>query len=280
MTIYRVKQQIEAVLGPDVRTGRTEPPIEDYQMLLDEAMSIDLELISGLLEHALAQDMEKDGELDQWLSPRFHFAMRLPRRIAGDRGFWTWLTLKVGMRYTLHRWGNGENVTMYRYTGDFKRNALSRLWWFAEMARNGPSYSPVQGVLRDASTAQYAMELKYSMYRPAVIAFGRAAVSNKLGFEQLKSLSKRINAYLSLRSLEALGLAETNGARDAQWWSERPTLRETLEGEIRGPRDGYAPEPAVDELVKWFNGLIDNSSPRRSRKGKDASELASVQLVS
>jgi uncharacterized protein DUF6339 len=274
MSIYSVKKQIEAVLGPDVRSGRAEAALEDYQVILDEAMSVDTELLTGLLEYALDLEMEKDGELDQWLAPRVHFALRLPRRIAGDRGFWTWLTLKIGMRYTLHRWGSGENVTMYRYTGDFKRNALSRLWWFAEMARNGPSYADVQNVLRDASTAQYAMELKYSMYRPAVIAFGRVAAERTLGFEQLKSLSKRINAYLSLRSLEAMGLAEGDGARDAGWWSERPILKEVIGNDIQGPQDAYAAPKAIEELAKWFNTLVEAPRPVGSRK--ETPELAAV----
>jgi hypothetical protein len=258
MAVYRVKKEVEHALTPDVMNGRASLPLGDFRLVLDEHVGVDLELLRHLLDHALTLDVDKERELDQWLSPRFHFAMRIPRRIAGDPGFWTWLTLEIGQVYTFYRWGKENAVTMYRYTGDFKRNALARLWWFSEMARNGPSYDDVRRVLRDPSTAQYAMELKYSMYRPAVIAFGRVAETRSVGFESLKGLSKRINAYLSLRSLESLGFSENDETFDEAWWSDQPSVSEVLGEEIAGPHDGFAREEAIAELVRWFTALLDS----------------------
>jgi hypothetical protein len=255
MTVYRLKRGFESALTPDVKANRADAVLDDYKEVADDAASVDLNLISRLLEEGLSRELERDGELDRWLAPRLHFALRVPRRVAGDPSFWSWMVMEVGRRYTWHRWNNNGDVTLYRYNGDFKRNALARLWWFAEMARNGPSYEEVARVLRDPSTAQYAMELRYSMYRPAVIAFGRTAANLQLGFEAMKALSRKINAYLSLRSLEALGLAESDGQYDADWWNDRPTLGEVLGQMPLGPRDDTVGETVIADLEGWFTEL-------------------------
>ncbi len=52
---------------------------------------------------------------------------------------------------------------------------VSRLWWGAEMVRNGPSYEDVPRVFSRVRTAEFALELSYSRYRPAAIAFTRVA---------------------------------------------------------------------------------------------------------
>ncbi len=109
------------------------------------------------------------------------------------------------------------------------------------------------------------------MYRPAVIAFGRVAAGLDLGFEQMKGLSKRLNAYLSLRALEAIGLAELDGRRDEEWWTEKPSIKEVLNGDVQGPNDGYAPPAAIEELAQWFTSLA--GEPEKQKGSKKAHEL-------
>ncbi len=264
MTIYGISSAVIPLLNdatPASLAGKDSLSVERVREPIQSDAHIDVSLLKSVLDTALVKlqhdDLECRTTLDQWLAPRVHGAVRIPRRLAGDMRLWTWLVLTIGREYTWKRWLEDERPSIYRYTGDFKRNSLARLWWAAEMARNGPDYSPIEDVLRDPSTAQYALELRYSMYKPALIAFGRIARRESLGFDALKDLSKRINAYLSLRPLEILGLDPSESARDTDWWSDVPSLGELIgDAQPVGPKDGYVNEGAVVQLEEWFQGLV------------------------
>jgi len=266
MSLYRLKlPQANSLLTPDVRAGRAEPALDGSREPLGGAIELDVDLVEALVEHALAhEDLDVEGALDAWLAPKLHYIMRLPLRVAADRGFWAWLALGPCRKYVLHRWKRlgTDGVTAYRFTGDVTRNAVARLWWYAEMARNGPDYRYVEEAFKDTGTLQYAMELAYSRYRPAVIAFVRVARAHEGGsplkFEEMKLLSKRINAYLSLRALEFFDLSDDNDEEyDATWRADPPsTLEEVLQASpLHGPRDGYANAASVESLEKWFREL-------------------------
>ncbi len=265
---------LQAILSADnlQLSGSAEMNIVDHCAPLATTEDVNPDLVAEILDVGLrrlrAGELDLSSSLDQWLAPRVHSALRISRRLAGDMTFWTWLVLRVGREYTYTRWGSAESKpTMYRYNGDFKRNSLARLWWFAEMSRNGPDYGPIKDVLRDASTAQYALELRYSMYKPALIAFGSVAQHHKLGFSDLKDLSKRANAYLSLRSLEGLGLDSASGIKDAEWWNEKPTIADLITDDIRGPNDGLVSKNAIVHLEEWLESLVAEASKTRTEKG-------------
>lgn len=269
MSVFRAKRNIEQLIASvdnSVLSGDGPLDPREYLEPIETQEYVDTTLIRRVLESGIErldhEELEETTSLDQWLAPRIHGAVRISRRLAGDMGFWSWLIVEVGRPYTWRRWAEKNRPTMYRYTGDFKRNSLGRLWWFAEMSRNGPDYSPIKKVLRDASTAQYAMELRYSMYRPAVIAFGNTADRLDLGFADLKRLSKRANAYLSLKALEAIGLDQGENERDAEWWREKPTVNDVIgDSEMIGPRDGIASSIAIRNIEQWFESLTQEVVP-------------------
>ncbi|NOT08199.1 MAG: hypothetical protein HOP28_08335 [Gemmatimonadales bacterium] len=252
MIIHRVKPQVSAMIDQEVWNGQRQLDLSPYLVEVPDAGEVDIDLLKGLLKDALDRHLDKETELDQWLAPRFHSALRIAPRLAGDAGVWTWLCFQVGLPYLRHRWP----FNLYRLTGDFKRNGLSRLWFFSEMARNGADYADVRLVLRNPSTAQYAMENRYAMYRPAVIAFGRLAEQRQSSFDEMKQLSKRINAYLSLRSLEASGYMTPDEGIDVDWWNDRPTLAEVVGKDPKGPRDHEVPDKAIRELMVWYESLL------------------------
>ena len=79
---------------------------------------------------------------DRWLAPRVHYALRLTRFEASDKGTWQWLTLRFP-GYVRWRWGldGGTAVQADRWFGPIHKQALARLWWGAEIFRNGNDYS-------------------------------------------------------------------------------------------------------------------------------------------
>lgn len=111
---------------------------------------VDGELLAALQGHVvtLATDRVSDvskAAMDQWLAPRLHAALRIPRRLAADRAFWAWLAIDHLAPYVQLRFRQlGLDATAaWRFTGDLLRNGASRLWWGAEMVRSGSSYEYV-----------------------------------------------------------------------------------------------------------------------------------------
>lgn len=138
---------------------------------------------------------------------------------------------------------------------------LSRLWWAAEMTRNGEDYSAVDPCLRRVRTAQWALELKYSWYRPAAIAFVEVAEGldggSKLSDEEMERLSVRANAYLPLAPLEAIGFDDSDEREDVEWWGSSPTREQLMAKEPPdGPKDGVASRAGIDALGAWFRYVL------------------------
>lgn len=261
-TLYRLKPSFAAALTPEFLGGAPSPNLEDYLETAGE--EFDPDLIKAVFEMALSSEKGR-FEVDRSLAARFHYVFRISRRTAGDRGVWAWLATTICRPYVVWRFADEGTVWAPRYYGDPLRNGVSRLWWAAEMTRNGPSYEHVPIVLNRVRTAEFALELRYSWYRAAAIAFTRVAEgidgNRRLLDPEMKALSKSINAYLSLTGLEAMGLSQDeNGEFDEDWRSHLPSLAEATEVEVTalsGPRDGFVSSEAIKELERWFRAIAD-----------------------
>jgi hypothetical protein len=280
-TIYGYRQQVEERLSEEFRRGGglVGGELDGYRVELGttdegeyEGVNLGLNLVDGLLEYvekdspwavddSPLSDSQKN-EMDAWLAPRLHAAMRIPRRLAGDKRFWAWVAIERANSYVVRRWTSRaqEPVRPWRYTGDLLRNTISRLWWGAEMTRNGSDYSHVPLVFRRTRTAQWALELLYSQYRPAAIAFTRIAEAGEpLSDDEMNGLSKRINVLLSLNSLESRGAYQ--GRQDEpgpEWYRRLPSLEELLSRELpTGPETETVPEPVIQSLEGWFRDLVE-----------------------
>jgi hypothetical protein len=185
--------------------------IDDLRHPSGRTIDFDEDLLSAVLAEGIDRYEDDINGLDAWLAPRVHNVIRVPRRIASDRRFWAWIAIEFGRDYVKHRFSNGEasGIKAFRFTGSHLRNGVSRLWWSAELARNGRDYGPVAQVLSAVRIAQFALELRYSWYRPAVIAFARISAGRKLSDAKMQALSVRVNAYLGTRPVELIGLDET-----------------------------------------------------------------------
>ena len=78
---------------------------------------------------------------DGWLAPRVHFALRITRSQASDPELWHWLAAVVWPDYVDWRWKS--SVAENRWRGPIHKQSLARLWWSAEIFRDGADYTPV-----------------------------------------------------------------------------------------------------------------------------------------
>lgn len=229
--------------------------------------SLDLTALEALVEkktrlevNGKPRDDKWKNKLDGWAAPRLHAALRIPRRIAASREFWSWISLEIGRPLVAARFEKDGLVPKWRYTGILLRNAMSRLWWGAELIRNGPDYGLVANAFARTRTAQFALELAYSQYKPAAIAFVRVAEGldggPALSDEDMKRLSRIANALLSTRVLEACDQSMPAPSVDEQWLAATVDTAEIVSDELPiGPDEGVVPEHALARLTKWFRDL-------------------------
>ena len=73
-------------------------------------------------------------DMDASLAISLHKLLPLSRLEASRIGFWHHLCIDVCPEYVLTRWGNVKDLKA-RFVGRWTRNALGRLWWWAELTK-------------------------------------------------------------------------------------------------------------------------------------------------
>ena len=150
-----------------------------------------------------------------------HHELKLTLYQASQHQFWHYVAVMKCPQYVAWRWFNESmaSVPKRQYVGTWYRNALGRLWWWAEYTRDP-----------EASTKQYSRTLRAGQSQE----FMRNTIENSLcgnrilvkslcdaAFpasgtrmkdEQHKEMVKRINALLVTTALDALEPVEIEEA--------------------------------------------------------------------
>jgi hypothetical protein len=120
------------------------------QVMRDNGTTVGLRALDHLISDFQTRRNDHAGwaddrpSSDRWLAPRIHHALRLTRSEASSQGTWLWLALRYP-EYMQWRWGSGlKGITEERWWGPVHKQALARLWWGAEIFRNGADYRPVE----------------------------------------------------------------------------------------------------------------------------------------
>jgi hypothetical protein len=111
---------------------------------------------------------------DGWLAPRVHATLRLTRRDAADRRLWAYLGAVALPDYVRWRWRDPDDhtapVAIDRFVGGATINALSWLWWAAELTRDGGDYGPTERALSGPGFAPAWLGLGVMHHRAAAQA--------------------------------------------------------------------------------------------------------------
>lgn len=184
---------------------------------------------------------------DRWLAPRIHWALRLHRREAADQSMWAYVAAAVWPEYVHWRWGSSGEIASNRWVGPHHKQALARLWWGAELFRNGADYRPVEKLFANQDFPNSYVHRVFTRNRPMALGLIDALYETtgdvtKPTSDQINDVAKKVNLYLGTRSVEAAtgfyrgdahaytAWAESDGGADVDW-SLRPD----------GPDDGSVP---------------------------------------
>ncbi|CAJ1581891.1 DUF6339 family protein [[Mycobacterium] wendilense] len=133
--VERLRHQTE-------QDGRTRP------LSLPDDSSPSLEALDSLMNEVKTRTTDAvwadRTHSDRWVAPRVHYALRLLRSEAADRGVWQWLALRYSW-YVEWRWSAADGtIADDRWWGPIHKQTFARLWWGAEIFRAGSDYRPVE----------------------------------------------------------------------------------------------------------------------------------------
>ncbi|MGW0668089.1 DUF6339 family protein [Streptomyces sp. NPDC002746] len=223
---------------------------------------------------------EKVTAADAWLAPRLHATLRLTRREAAQGRLWNYLALGVAPDYVVWRHlpelrnesrGEERRVVLTRFRGASYTQAFARLWWAAELFRNGSDYSPVVTACTHQDMLNTVLRLGAIDHRPTAQALARLIESGTVTTgREINALARVVNASAATLMYDVVAPdVERDGRPMAQWieaaqWAPAVPRRALPEG----PDEERVPEDSVTTLTEHFAELF-AGAPVRGKNADD-----------
>ncbi|MDI9952870.1 DUF6339 family protein [Rhodococcus sp. IEGM 1305] len=234
--------------------------------------------IRELLDEAMNRYEGKRAAADEWLAPRLHATLRMTRHEAANEELWNFIALVVAPDYVVWRHKGAAVAAPARFSGAHYTQAFSRLWWAAELFRDGRDYAPVEVACRVQDALNTTMRLDVIDHRPTAQAILR--IVNRLLSENTSHVGDYVNTLSSAVNTAGSTLVYDVLAPDAfvdddalqVWIDAVENMPPVLWGILpEGPDDGYTNAQSVSTLVSLFEGLMADA-PRRKRSRHVAEE--------
>lgn len=267
-------------LTPGFRLGTADIDTTDYLTNVRGLREHRLEPLRALLDEVMSRYAQAEpASSDSWLGPRLHATLRLSRREAGNRDVWRFLGLWAA-DYIRWRFGSRDDeddveqaAKTERFVGPDSKHALARLWWMAEVFRDGKNYTPAALALTNQDIVNNLFRMSISNHRPTALAalavLPTSADGTSLpGGRQANALAKATNAAASTLVLDLIGPdVELDAAARVRWEGSRADhdpqfYFDTLP---EGPDDGEAPPESIDAMKKLLTDLLAGAKVRGSK---------------
>lgn len=242
---------------------------------------IDVEPLVNVIEEAMRRFPVKREESDAWLAPRVHHVLRLTRREAARRGAWAWLAVVVVPHYVHWRFPGKKGVTdVDRFLGREDKNAVGRLWWGAELMRDGGDYGPVAIGFSMQDVPNTWMRLD-AFHNRALVQASLTKLKLYNGektatSDQVNAVAKAVNTAARTILIDAVSADVPLDAAAAQAWlygAEGMDETAVYDNNPDGPLEDPVPPTRVAEMAK----LIDDVVAKMPANGPHpADELAPV----
>ena len=270
-------------LGKGIRQGRQEPPkdvLDRASRLIDDSDRWDARSVRELIEEAMRRFTGAErAQSDAWLAPRLHSALRMSRAEAAESGIWNFLALRIGPDYVIWRYPGRDPmrplVAVSRYSGPFHLQAFARLWWMAELFRDGHDYGPVVTACGVQDMFHTALRMEVVHHRPIAQALARMLEKGTVRTgREVNALITAVNAAASTIMFEVLAPDEpTDGEYHRAWIDEAGTVPVPYESLPDGPDEGMVPESSIATLIPLFEDLFDNAPVRDRNAAEEGDEV-------
>ena len=208
MNLRGLRAEGKRLLTPELASGEVErwSEREFGPLLLDHERKITLHALDQAVDLTLAATPAFESASDVLLAPRLHRALPLSRREASNPALWRFLSVVHRPDLVRHRWENRSWASMRaRFWSAGTRpdsNVFGRLWWIAELSREGDDYRLTEAVLARPTLATALFIRALSSHRPAVAAATTVLVDASTA--ETEATLKLLHKTLSTQVLEAL----------------------------------------------------------------------------
>ncbi|MCF3184037.1 hypothetical protein IPZ70_29430 [Streptomyces polychromogenes] len=271
-------------LSRAVQTGQELPPqvaLRKASETLRDEHRWRTEPVRVLVEEAMRRFQDERTAADGWFAPRLHSTLRMTRAEAADGRLWNFLAMVVAPDYVAWRHHGSDTkdgpgaATAARFCGAHYTQAFSRLWWAAELFRDGADYRPVETACRWQDVLQTTMRLDVIDHRPTAQAIlsileRRSEAGGSRLADHVNALSAAVNAAGSTLVYEVLAPdrgPDTDALQD--WIDEAEDMAAAPWDRLpEGPQDGAVRGHSVDALVPLFERLLAEAPLRDRPTGK------------
>ena len=171
------------------------------------------------------------------------------------------------------RWKDSEDrqppIAIDRFVGDDATNALSRLWWTAELTRDGADYGPTVKALSGPWFAASWLNLGVLHHRAAaqaVVEFLAAAGNELTAGDRGRVMARSLDLAMRTISLDSLAPAPAPDAEAIHEWCAVP-VDETvmIRRQPTGPDEPPVPKQDIAAVRVVLNQLAGQAGHRRAR---------------
>ncbi|MQY15791.1 hypothetical protein SRB5_59820 [Streptomyces sp. RB5] len=226
--------------------------------------------IRDLVDDAMHEFAGNRTQADAWLAPRLHASLRMTRREAADRRLWNHIALAVAPDYVVwrHLPNKSEPRTApERFRGPLDRQCFSRLWWAAEIFRDGNDYSPVVTAFGNQDLVHTVLRSTWIDHRPSAQAVVRLLEAGVVSTgREINGLSVAINAAGATLLYDALAPDVPRDPEPLRQWIEDATTAPPVSRRHLpdGPDEEPVPKESVATLVGHFTDFFE-TAPVRGR---------------
>jgi hypothetical protein len=204
--LYRLTDEGSCLVTRQLATGeKSHYHHDDIERFLEECESVvPLDALDEAIGQVIANTTAHDSAIDAVAAPAIRLALPLSRREASHAAAWRYLAVVRFPELVRHRFEMRSWSTMRtRFWAPGTRpdsNTLSRLWWIAELTRDGDDYELTGRVFARQTLATNIFIREFSFYRPAVEAF--VDVLGEAVPDDIERVVPRFRAALSTLILE------------------------------------------------------------------------------
>lgn len=265
LILRKLQPQFRGKLSEEFLKGAIALDVTAFEENADPA-ECDLTPLVNTVETAMRKFSASDKVAsDQWLAPRVHAALRLTRRQASEYGIWEWLAVSLLEGYVRWRWAkNDGNVVAERFsTSDMNRQAIARLWWGAELTRNGSDYSATPILFHTQDLQNVWSVARFFRNRPVAIAALRFLQTFNDGEfasgAQIKTLGKGFNSILTTTVLDAVAASTpVDVFAVADWQMDEESCDETKwDSDLpEGPPENKCDESDIQSVQELLDHVV------------------------
>ncbi|WP_037888536.1 DUF6339 family protein [Streptomyces viridochromogenes] len=272
-----------------VLEGREDPPWRTLekaaQPLPDDSERWDTEPLRYLFEEAMGRFGPRPTGADAWLAPRLHATLRLTRRESADPGVWNHLALCVAPDFVRFRWGGSgaRRVAASRFLGPWHTQCFSRLWWAAEIFRNGQDYESVVTACSNQDVFHTSLHMDIFQYRPIAQSLVRMLRSGAIRptTRDVIDFSAAVAAAGGTLVFESLA-PDTGQDADAlkDWIDDREREADVpLDRLPVGPKEGRVSPSVMEALIPELEKIYAEAPWRARRRRRPVEESPAKSLV-